>query len=292
MDVSESSDSILRIAARDQFAAAVAVPDARLDLGAAALWLAAEEYPRLDPHAYLGRLESLAERVRAACGGRRGSAAALRALRSVLVEEEGFGGNVEDYYDPRNSFLNEVLDRRSGIPITLSIIYLEVAKRAEIPLEGVNLPGHFLVRLVAQDRSVLLDPYEGGCEISLDDCADRLRAFQGDDAQLAAEHLVAAGRKQILVRMLNNLRLIYVDRKEYARALAAVDRILLITGETADLRRARGLLFAKLQLFGKAWADLAASLEASLAGSDVPVTDPDLLRRQLDRVRRLAAAPN
>jgi regulator of sirC expression with transglutaminase-like and TPR domain len=289
------SDTRSRLFCREQFAACVTSTDAALDLAGAALWLAAEEYPELDPQVYLGRLESLAERVRVAHARRPGPFAALEALRSVLVEEEGFAGNTDDYYDPRNSFLNEVLERRVGIPITLSLVWIEVARRAGIDLEGVNLPGHFVVRLLDRRSSLLVDPFCEGMLLTPEGCEERLRQTHGEDARLSVEDLAAAGSKQILVRMLNNLRLVYLETEDYGRALAVVDRLSLLVGDSPRLRRDRGLLFARLQIYGKAWADLAAYL-----GSDEMVEaaeEPDdeelsLLREHLERVRHLAAAPN
>lgn len=293
-DTNRPTDTRSRLYCRERFSACVASPERDLDLASAALWLAAEEYPALDPQIYLGRLESMAERVRGVWGRRPGTVAALDALHSVLIEEENFGGNTDNYYDPRNSFLNSVLERRVGIPISLSIVWIEVGRRAGIPIEGVNLPGHFVVRLLDRRESVLIDPFCGGIVLTTDECEERLRQTQGDSARLSSEDLVAAGPKQVLVRMLNNLRLIYLETDDYGRALSVVDRLALIVGDTPRLRRDRGLLFARLQIYGKAWADLAAYL-----GSDEALSDDDganeeieLLREHLDLVRSLAAAPN
>lgn len=289
------SDTRSRLHGRERFGACVAGPDAQIDLGKAALWLAADEYPRLDPQIYLGRLESLAERVRVAHARRPGPFAALEALRAVLVEQQGFGGNSDDYYDPRNSFLNEVLDRRVGIPISLSVLWIEVARRAGVAMEGVNLPGHFVVRLLDRRQPLLVDPFCGGMVLTAEGCEDRLRQAQGDDARLSVEDLAAASSKQILVRMLNNLRLIYLETEDYARALSIVDRLALIVGDSPKLRRDRGLLFARLQIYGKAWADLAAYLgsdDAREGDAGHLNEELSLLREHLERVRHLAAAPN
>lgn len=289
------SDARSRLYCRERFAACVAGTEAELDLARAALWLAAEEYPDLDPQVYLGRLESLGESVRGAHRRRPGPYAALEALRSVLVEEQGFSGNTLDYYDPRNSLLNQVLDRRIGIPLTLSLVWIEVARRAGIAMEGVNLPGHFVVRLLDARAPLLIDPFCDGMLLTPEGCEQRLRQTQGDDARLSVEDLAAASSKQILVRMLNNLRLIYLDSEDYGRALSVIDRIALIVGDSPRLRRDRGLLFARLQLYGKAWADLAAYLGSDNGleeGADSDDEEVSLLREHLERVRHLAAAPN
>jgi len=295
-DTKRVFDTRNRLHCRERFAACVATTDAELDLAGAALWLAAEEYPQLDPQIYLGRLESLAERVRVARSRRPGAYAALYAMRSVLVEEQNFGGNAHNYFDPRNSFLNEVLDRRVGIPISLSVVWIEVARRAGIPIEGVNLPGHFIVRLLDRSEPLLVDPFCDGMLLTAEAAEERLQQTQGDDVRLTPEDLVAASSKQILVRMLNNLRLLYLETEDYGRALSVIDRIALIVGDTPRLRRDRGLLFARLQIYSKAWADLAAYLGSDEASEDAAdSTDNEevsLLREHLERVRHLAAAPN
>lgn len=289
------SDTRSRLHCRERFAACVAGIDADLDLAATALWLAAEEYPSLDPQVYLGRIESLAERVRGAHRSRPGPYAALEALRAVLVEEQGFSGNTDNYYDPRNSFLNVVLERRVGIPITLSLVWIEVARRAGIAMEGINLPGHFVVRLLDRREPLIVDPFCDGLVLTADACEERLRQTQGEDVRLTVEDLTAASSKQIIVRLLNNLRLIYLEIEDYGRALAVIDRIGLITGDSPRLRRDRGLLFARLQIYGKAWADLASYLGSADAAEDAEESGDEeflLLREHLERVRHLAAAPN
>ena len=288
-------DTRSRLRSRQRFAACVATTDAELDLADASLWIAAEEYPHLDPQVYLGRLESLAERVRGARRRRPGTYVALDALRSVLVEEQQFGGNADHYYDPRNSFLNEVLDRRVGIPISLSVLWLEVARRSGIAAEGVNMPGHFLVRLLDRHEPLLIDPFCDGMLLTPDACEDRLRQTHGDEMRLSVEDLAAASSKQILVRMLNNLRMIYLELEDHSRALAVVDRIVMLVGDSPKLRRDRGLLFSKLKIYGKAWADLSAYLRSDEVqqATDVEVSEEvTLLRDHLERVRRLAADPN
>ena len=297
--VSAGFDPAHRLRCRECFAESVRHPEQAVDLGRAALWLAAEDYPGLDVESFLAELDRLAERVRRRLGDPDRLVNAAHALRRVLADEEGYWGNTDDYYDPRNSFLNEVMGRRSGIPISLSVLYLEVAKRSSIPMEGVGLPGHFLVRLVYPEGRTLIDPFAGGIPMSIEDCAERLRDLYGEQVELVAEHLAAVGPKQILVRLLHNLRSIYLDRQGYAHALAVVERIGMLTGETPELRCQRGMLFAHLQLYGSAWADLAAGLgldddpfpeafgiKAALDKEDAA------LRRHLEWVRMLAAAPN
>jgi regulator of sirC expression with transglutaminase-like and TPR domain len=231
-----------------------------IPLDEAALAIAAEEYPRLDVREYCARLDALAARVarRSPVPGR--SATALHALRSVLADEEGLKGNDEDYGDPRNSFLNEVLDRRVGIPISLSVVYMEVARRVGLPLEGVGFPGHFLAKYVSPaGREIFLDAYNGGEMLSADECAARYRARTGG-RDLDRRHLGAVTTRQVLSRMLANLKRIYLERSDDVRAYAVLDRMLLLAPEQLDLLRDRGLVSARLGAAAPAERDLDAYL--------------------------------
>ena len=293
------SDPVHRLSCRERFAACVATDVSDVELATAALWLAAEEYPGLQIGGYLAELDRLAAQVRHELGDQEGAVAALCALRAVLVEQEGYRGNSDDYYDAKNSFLNEVILRRVGIPISLSIIYLEVARRAGIRMEGIGMPGHFLVRLDYPQGELLIDPFAGGEVLTTADCSRRLKLIYGDDMALSAGHLEPVSSRRILLRMLKNLRFIYIEGRDYARAVGVLERIALVVGETAELRRQRGMLFAHLQLYGNAWADLAAGLD----GGDDPfpeaygidgILDGDVatLGRHLEWVQTLVAAPN
>ena len=181
--------------ARTLFQSLVARPVLPLD--EAALAIAAEEYPGLDPAAHLAELDRLAGRVRALAPGPGRAAATLQALRQVLFEEAGFRANEKSYYDPRNSYLNEVLDRRLGIPISLSLVFMEVARRAGLDLDGVGFPGHFLVKLAPQaGPEVFIDPYNGGELLTAAECLARFRsASHGRD--LDPRYLQAVAPRQI-----------------------------------------------------------------------------------------------
>jgi regulator of sirC expression with transglutaminase-like and TPR domain len=271
--------------ARTAFAAALAKDPVPLD--EATLAIALEEYPDLDVEGVLARLDALAERVGARVQGPRRAASLLRALREVLADEEGLRGNEDAYYDPRNSFLNEVLERRLGIPISLSIVYVEVARRAGLPLQGVALPGHFLAKYVSPSGAeVFVDPFHRGEVLSADECAARFRARSGG-RELDRRWLSAATPRQILVRMLQNLRRIYGDRKDDVRTFWVLDRILLAApGQLAALRD-RGLAAARLG--GPAAA--ARDLEAYL--SRVPdAPDAAEVRRVLAGLRDASRLPN
>jgi regulator of sirC expression with transglutaminase-like and TPR domain len=216
-----------------------------IDLGAAALLVAEAEYPGLDVAHYLSMLDAMAEVVRKKRPGATGDAL-LGELTHYLFDDLGFRGNDDDYYDPKNSFLNEVLDRRVGIPITLSIVLMEVGRRLGIELHGVSFPGHFLVRLAAGDGDRVLDPYHGGVALDTEELEDRLKQAVGPGAVLLPEHLQVATKKQVLTRMLNNLRGIYQRKGDAEREWHVVEKLAVLNpkderlGEALELLRKRG----------------------------------------------------
>ena len=196
-------------------------PDEDIDLAEAALLIAKTAYHDLDVQRYLARIDELARALRARVPEDSSAADLIIALNRFLFEEQGFAPNLEDYYDPRNSFLNDVLERRVGIPISLSVLYIEVGRRAGLPLQGVSFPGHFLVKCQLEEGMVILDPYCGGISLSLQDLQQRLREVRGGEVSRAivAGMLVAANKKEILARMLRNLKAIYLEQQQHrARA--------------------------------------------------------------------------
>ena len=219
----EPLDSSLHVAL---FAHYVARPDDDLDLGQAALLIAAPEYPELDMDAAHHQLDSLAVAAKPALDGLVEGKARAAALVQFLVDEQGFRGNTDDYQDPRNSFLNEVLQRRLGIPISLSVLAIEVARRLSVPLSGVSFPGHFLLRADGK-QSVLIDPFTGramtvgGLTELISRAYGQRRAPRPDEVQPASKHA-------ILSRMLANLRNIYLQRGDIARQRLAEERIRAI----------------------------------------------------------------
>ena len=270
---------------RRAFADAVQQPDAEIDLAQAALLIAQEEYPTLEVAPYLARLDTLAAGVQARlgqavlpAGGVPPAPAAARhgiiaALNQVLFEDEGFHGNTADYYDPRNSFLNDVLDRRTGIPITISLVYMEVAARVGLPLLGVGAPGHFIVQYPGpgydparparrpHPGELFIDPYHGGVLHTRADCAAWFQQRYGPDFIFTEEYLTPLTRRQILARMLNNLKGIYLRRHDFARSLSVVDRLLLVEPDAIWELKDRGLLHYRLGAFDAARTDLLDYLE-------------------------------
>lgn len=251
--------------ARARFAALVEQEPVPLD--AAALALAEEEYPGLDPAPWLARLDALAERVRVAADGVR-PALVLKALRAVLAEQEALRGNEGDYYDPRNSFLNDVLERKVGIPISLSVVWMEVARRVGLPLEGVGFPGHFLAKYAAPGGvEVYVDAFHGGELLSADECVARYHRFAGG-REFDPRYLAAVSPRQILARMLHNLKKLSVDRKDDVRVYWTCDRLLLLAPGQLEQVRDRGLAAARLGGAAAALRDLEDYLERAPGASD------------------------
>lgn len=233
-------------------------PESDIDLVEAALVIAAHEYPELDVLAYQARMDRIAATLKARLRRDIGPVESVLALNRYLFEELGFRGNAQEYYDPRNSFLNDVLDRKLGIPITLAIVYVEVGRHVGLALHGVSFPGHFLVKCPARDGVIVLDPYAGGASLSVEDLQQRLRALRGGaapPADIAQRMLAAAGKKDILARMLRNLKGIYLQRRDFPRALAAADRVITLEPRAADEYRDRAAIYMELECFRAALSD-------------------------------------
>ena len=247
--------------ARARFADVVGKPEPEINLALAALLIAAEEYPQVAPEPYLRRLDELAERARDRLWDETAPIVMVQEVSRVLFEEEGFRGNRMEYYDPRNSFLNDVIDRRMGIPITLSILYLEVGWRLGIPLHGVNFPGHFLVRYAGEAVQLLVDAFQKGMVRFEDQAQDLLDHVYGGSVQMQPDFLRVADRRDILVRLLSNLKGNYLNRRDDMRALSAIERILLVRPDSADDERDRGIVLTRLGRGREAAAALQRYLE-------------------------------
>jgi regulator of sirC expression with transglutaminase-like and TPR domain len=202
-------------------------PEADLDLGQAALVLAELEYHDLDVSHYVGMLDQLGQQVRADSGSPTDAQKVLSRVLRLLYEEMQFRGNSTDYYDPRNSFLNEVLERRVGIPITLAVVLLEVCRRVDVPARGVSFPGHFLVRLSVPRGTLFVDPFDGRL-LGASDLRALYARTTGEERDPDPRLLEPAGKRQILVRMLANLRGIYSTQRDWARLRAVLERLQLL----------------------------------------------------------------
>jgi regulator of sirC expression with transglutaminase-like and TPR domain len=263
----------------------VSAPEHEIDLGLGMLALARVEYPDVVPAEQLERLDELA--ARSGTAGVDDPLRALHRLREFLFDEEGFRGNAEDYYDPANSCLNQVLDRKLGIPITLSVLMMEVGRRVGRLVYGVGLPGHFVVSAVVGTDSVLLDPFDGGTVLTQETAADVVARAVGRRVTLTAGHFAPVAKRQILARMLANLKSAYVRREEWAKALCIVDRLLVLDGASSVFVRDRGSLLIKL-------GDLlrgAAAWERYL-NAHPQAGDADKIKRELRRVRQRLAQLN
>lgn len=258
---------------RDTFAVVVADGD-RCDLGRAALEIARLEHPELDPGPWLARIDEIADAIRPRLGSAPIPEEAMAVISQHLFEECGFRGNTDDYYDPRNSCLNDVLERRVGIPISLSVLVMETSARLGLPVEGVGFPGHFLVRVPATSGPLLIDPFFGGRPIGRDEMLRRLRAFYSAAGGGAGENLQrvlpqvlqTTGSTGILGRMLANLLRIYLDREDPLRALEAVELMLVLAPDAPEHLRVRGLLYERLECGPAAAADLRRCLELAPDG--------------------------
>ncbi len=273
-----------------RFQQIVAGADETINLAEAALAIASEEYRDLDIGAYLTRLDEMAATLKRRLRADISQADTIIALNRFLFEELGFSGNAADYYDPRNSFLNEVLDRKRGIPITLAVVYIEIGRRIGLPVQGVSFPAHFLVKCQLREGTVVLDPYAKGISLSMGDLRQRVKGLRGGaepPASMLASLLAGASNKEILVRMLRNLKGIYSHHKDWLKALAATDRIITIVPEAAEEYRDRGMIYLNLECYRAALFDLQAYLKM------LPVAeDAETVRQKVVEAQAIASRLN
>ncbi len=254
-----------------RFQQIVCGPDEAINLAEAALLVAAEEYCDLDIAAYLARLDDMAATLKRRLRPDISPADTIVALNRFLFDEHGFTGNAADYYDPRNSFLNEVLDRKRGIPLTLALVYIEIGRRIGLPVQGIAFPAHFLVKCPLREGTVVLDPYAKGISLSFEELKQRIKSLRRGvepPRSVMAQMLAAASNKDILVRMLRNLKGIYSHHKEWMRALAATDRIISVMPDLAEEYRDRGMIYLNLECFRAALFDLQSYLKMLPVAND------------------------
>jgi regulator of sirC expression with transglutaminase-like and TPR domain len=251
----------------EEFVRLVESPDNEIDLARAALLIAATEYPELDIEHQLGLLDSLAAAASRRVGVDRSPLSCVNTLSEYLFDEVGFRGNQENYHDPRNSFLNEVLSRRLGIPITLSLVCIEVGKRLDIPLIGIGMPGHFLIRH-RNAEDLFIDPFYGGVLLSEEECAQRLWEITRNSLHWNPRFLSPVRNREFIARMLRNLKGIYLEQPDYPRALAIIDRLVVLQPEAAHERRDRGAVHYQLGHYAEALVDLQSYLASSRTGPD------------------------
>jgi regulator of sirC expression with transglutaminase-like and TPR domain len=279
----------------ESFARVIGREDQRIDLARACLMIAQDAYPGLDVDRYVGEIERMALRLRGRMPQDVSAEERVVSLNQFLYEDLGFWGNTEDYYDPRNSYLNEVIDRKTGIPITMSVLYMELGRRIGLPLQGVSFPGHFLVRLKLRGGMLVLDPFAGGAPQSEEELRSRVKRVIPDgvaDNLPASElpldqFLEPATNRQILSRVLRNLKGIYRETDKPERMLDVLNRMLLVTPDASAELRERGYLYQRLECYRAALKDLTDYAERE---PDAP--DLDEVRSRLMELSALCARLN
>jgi regulator of sirC expression with transglutaminase-like and TPR domain len=258
------------------------------DIAECALLVAQHEYPGLDIPAYINQLDQIAERLRARLPADAGKPHIISMLNHYLFRELGYAGNTDNYYDPRNSFLNDVIDRRVGIPITLSILYMEIGRRVGVNLEGISFPGHFLAKCVTDQGVIVLDPFNKGASLSEKDLRERLRQSGGSANDLATPLVTLlrpATPHEILLRLARNLKAIYVDAGDIEKAIAMSSFMLGINPLDVSELRSRAKLYHQLFCFRAALADFKRLVEIDVDAAE----DDDIqaLIAELEQKNRL-----
>lgn len=262
-------------------------PEESLELARVALLVAAESDPEADIDGSMRQIERWADELRGRIEPGWNNLQKLARLRAFVFEELGFRGDRRTYYDPGNSLLHRVLKRRTGIPLTLGIVMLEIGWRVGMPFEGVGFPGHFLVRLAGEPHDLLLDPYRRGMVVREEDCRHMLEETTGGRIAYDDSLVASVGKRQMIVRLLHNLKGAFLRSGEDARALAAVDGLLLLEPGDAEQTRDRGLLLFRLRRHGEALACLRAYL---VSRPDAP--DRETIERHVGTLRQIVSSLN
>ena len=266
----------------DYFASLVQ-QDNDIPLFEAALTIAQDVEPRLDLAACLVELDKFALRLKRRLPAGVAQVSKLRLLNNFFYQELGFAGNVNDYYDPDNSYLHKVLSTRRGIPISLAVIYMELAQQVGLDIKGISFPGHFLMKLTVQSGDIIIDPFNGA-SLSREELEDRLEPYfrnhpAPNDPPLTS-YLANATARTILVRMLRNLKTLYAEHPQWQRYLNVQQRLVILLPDEIDERRDRGIAYANLDCPQEAIQDLEAYLNKRPHASDA-----DLLRSRLPELR-------
>ncbi len=253
---------------RSQFAEIVAREESWLELDRAALLIAAGEYPHLNVGEYLTELDTFAEMARARDDVFADPMTRIRQLSNLLFDELRFRGNAEKYYDARNSFLNDVIDRRLGLPITLSVLMIEIGRRIGLKLFGVGMPGHFMAKYADDEREIFVDPFHGGRIVNEERCHEMISEMYQGQMKFHPSFLYAVGKKQILTRMLQNLKGIYARAQNHHKTLGMIELALLINPEATSELRDRGLVCLALGKHAQARTDLEEYLRRAPNSDD------------------------
>ncbi len=258
------------------------IPDSEItttQLVEASLAISWEEYPHIDLSSYRDTLDGMASDLRQRIQGINYPLKVISEINRYLFEEQNFCGNEHNYYDPRNSFLTDVISRRLGIPLTLSIVYMAIGDRIGFPLEGVSLPGNFILRPQRSDLEVFIDPFAKGEIMFKEDCAAKLVQIYGPQADLKPEYLETVGVRRILERMLMNLKLIYLNQKKFHKALSTIEKILMLWPNSSTQIRDHGLLCYQLERYVEARSDLETYLDLSPYADDA-----ELIQKLIDEM--------
>ena len=273
--------------ARADFIDIVRRPDHAVELARAALVVAAGCDPNVDVDGELMPLDEWAEELNRRVEPGWNNLQRLARLRAFLFEELGFRGDRQDYFSPSNSLLHEVLRRRRGIPLTLGILMLELGWRVGMPLEGVGFPGHFLVRLAGEPRDLLLDPFSRGMVVREEDCRRMLQETSGGRMSYDPAMIASVPKRDMIQRLLNNLKTAYVRRGDDELALGIVDRLLILSPDDAQETRDRGLLLFRMQQYSRALGCLTTYLEAA-----PDAADRETIEKHCTALRHLIASLN
>ena len=245
----------------DNFAQEVNCSDESINLARASLYCAQAEYPELEVAEYLQQLDHIAEDIAVKLPKNRYPLQIIKTINHHLYNYLEFRGNSQDYYNPKNSFLNDVLELRTGIPLTLAIIYLEIAKRLDFPMLGIGMPGHFIIRPDFDDAGIFVDAFNQGEILFKEDCEAKLQQLYQQPVKLEPRFLAPVNNRQILARMLTNLKQIFLHRRQYNKVLAIISGLLILYPNNANELRDRGLLYYELKLLPEASQDLHAYLK-------------------------------
>jgi len=260
------------------FRQAVDQPEEKIDLGRSALTIALTDYPNLDVLDYLARIDRLAVEVTSHLDSDADIYRSMAALNYVLFKQHAFHGNRDDYFDPKNSFLNEVIERKTGIPITLSVLYMEVGRRAGLRLDGVGFPGHFLVKSVGDGEEIVIDPFNGGEIKSREDIDTMLFKLHGGKVKFHSDFLASSTKKDILKRMLANLKAIYINGNDLIKSLSVLDRLLILDPASAEDARDRGVVYLRLECYAQAREDFETYLRLRPDAEDAMLVREQLVR--------------
>lgn len=277
----------MSLRSRNTFQQLVTLPDNAIPLAEASLLMACEEYPQLEVRPYIDQLDHIANMVQRRLRGTIEPVEIIEKINTVLFLRFGFRGNTENYYDPRNSFFNDVLDRHVGIPITLSVLYLEICRRLNLPIYGVGMPGHFIVKYANRAEEFFLDPFNQGEILTRQDCWKRIQSVYGDRIEYDERLLEPTTNRQILARMLNNLKIIYLKAHAFDKGLAIIEMMLMADPHDIEQYRDRGLLRLQLRQFAGASRDLQHYLRNAREASD-----REEIENHLKELRRIQAMMN